>query len=121
MLSLLAEIYQQMPEKGDADQPEVIFIDVSFDFNEASTIIRANRNYSQIDTFERKWNLLYHQNPMDIPSEYSAQLGLKIQHAESFYSNDPAIKQTLITIPLLFYKTDEVITSLGIEKHLLPL
>jgi hypothetical protein len=34
MLSLLAEIYQQMPEKGDADQPElVIFIDeVSFDF-----------------------------------------------------------------------------------------
>jgi hypothetical protein len=28
MLSLLAEIYQQMPEKGDSDQPElVIFID----------------------------------------------------------------------------------------------
>jgi DNA helicase HerA-like ATPase len=28
MLSLLAEIYQQMPEKGDADQPElVVFID----------------------------------------------------------------------------------------------
>jgi DNA helicase HerA-like ATPase len=28
MLSLLAEIYQQMPEQGDAEQPElVIFID----------------------------------------------------------------------------------------------
>jgi hypothetical protein len=24
MLSLLAEIYQQMPEKGDADQPELV-------------------------------------------------------------------------------------------------
>jgi hypothetical protein len=26
MLSLLAEIYQQMPEKGDAEQPELVFL-----------------------------------------------------------------------------------------------
>jgi hypothetical protein len=26
MLSLLAEIYQQMPEKGDADQPELVIL-----------------------------------------------------------------------------------------------
>jgi hypothetical protein len=26
MLSLLAEIYQQMPEKGDVEQPELVFL-----------------------------------------------------------------------------------------------
>jgi hypothetical protein len=26
MLSLLAEIYQQMPEKGDSDQPELVIL-----------------------------------------------------------------------------------------------
>jgi DNA helicase HerA-like ATPase len=38
MLSLLAEIYQQMPEKGDSDQPElVIFFDEAhLIFNQAS-------------------------------------------------------------------------------------
>ena len=35
MLSLLAEIYQQMPEKGDSDQPElVIFIDEAQDISQ---------------------------------------------------------------------------------------
>jgi hypothetical protein len=26
MLSLLAEIYQQMPEKGDSEQPELVIL-----------------------------------------------------------------------------------------------
>ena len=41
MLSLLAEIYQQMPEKGDSDQPElIIFIDEAhLIFNEASKVL----------------------------------------------------------------------------------
>jgi hypothetical protein len=60
---------------------------------------------------------------MDIPSGVLAQLGLKIQHAlRAFTANDrKAIKQTADNPISEFYKTDEVITSLGIEKHLLPL
>jgi len=40
-LSLLAEIYQQMPEKGDAEQPElVLFIDEAhLIFSEASKVL----------------------------------------------------------------------------------
>ena len=124
MLSLLAEIYQQMPEKGDADQPElVIFIDEAhLIFNEASTAL-----LEQIETVVKlirsKGIGIYFitQNPMDIPSGVLAQLGLKIQHAlRAFTAIDrKAIKQTADNYPISeFYKTDEVITSLGIGEAL---
>ncbi|WP_281227818.1 helicase HerA-like domain-containing protein [Flavobacterium aquiphilum] len=122
MLSLLAEIYQQMPEKGDADQPElVIFIDEAhLIFNEASKAL-----LEQIETIVKlirsKGIGVYFitQNPMDIPSGVLAQLGLKIQHAlRAFTANDrQAIKQSADNYPTTeYYKTDEVLTSLGIGE-----
>ncbi|HLF52963.1 helicase HerA-like domain-containing protein [Flavobacterium sp.] len=124
MLSLLAEIYQQMPEKGDVERPElVIFIDEAhLIFNEASkalleqieTIIKLIRSKG-IGVF------FVTQNPMDVPSGVLAQLGLKIQHAlRAFTANDrQAIKQTAGNYPLSdYYKTDEVLTSLGIGEAL---
>lgn len=124
MLSLLAEIYQQMPEKGDADQPElVIFIDEAhLIFNEASkalleqieTIIKLIRSKG-VGVF------FVTQNPMDVPSGVLAQLGLKIQHAlRAFTANDrQAIKQTADNYPISeYYKTDVVLTSLGIGEAL---
>ena len=56
---------------------------------------------------------------MDLPSGILAQLGLKIQHAlRAFTANDrQAIKQTADNYPSSdFYKTDEVLTSLGIGE-----
>lgn len=124
MLSLLAEIYQQMPEKGDADQPElVIFIDEAhLIFNEASKAL-----LEQIETIVKlirsKGVGIYFvtQNPMDVPSGVLAQLGLKIQHAlRAFTANDrQAIKKTADNYPTSeFYKTDELLTSLGIGEAL---
>ena len=124
MLSLLSEIYQQMPEKGDADQPElVIFIDEAhLIFNEASKVL-----LEQIETIVKlirsKGIGIYFitQNPMDVPSGVLAQLGLKIQHAlRAFTANDrKAIKQTADNYPSSeFYKTDEILTSLGIGEAL---
>jgi len=124
MLSLLAEIYQQMPEKGDVDQPElVIFIDEAhLIFNEASKTL-----LEQIETIVKlirsKGIGIYFitQNPMDIPSGVLAQLGLKIQHAlRAFTANDrEAIKKTADNFPTSeYYKTDEVLTSLGIGEAL---
>lgn len=58
---------------------------------------------------------------MDIPSGVLAQLGLKIQHAlRAFTANDrKAIKQTADNYPTSeYYKTDEVLTSLGIGEAL---
>jgi hypothetical protein len=124
MLSLLAEIYQQMPEKGDADQPElVLFIDEAhLIFNEASKTL-----LDQIETIVKlirsKGIGVYFitQNPMDVPSGVLAQLGLKIQHAlRAFTANDrKAIKLTADNYPTSdFYKTDELITELGIGEAL---
>lgn len=58
---------------------------------------------------------------MDVPSGVLAQLGLKIQHAlRAFTANDrQAIKQTADNYPTSdFYKTDELLTSLGIGEAL---
>lgn len=124
MLSLLAEIYQKMPEKGDAEQPElVIFIDEAhLIFNEASKAL-----LEQIETIVKlirsKGIGVYFvtQNPMDVPSGVLAQLGLKIQHAlRAFTANDrQAIKKTADNYPTSkYYKTDELLTSLGIGEAL---
>lgn len=122
MLSLMAEIYQQMPEQGDVGRPElVIFIDEAhLIFKEASKAL-----LDQIETIVKlirsKGIGIYFitQNPMDVPSGILAQLGLKIQHAlRAFTANDrKAIKQTADNYPTSeFYNTSEVLTSLGIGE-----
>ena len=122
MLSLLAEIYQQMPEKGDSDQPElVIFIDEAhLIFNEASKAL-LDQIETIIKLIRSKGIGVYFvtQNPMDVPASVLAQLGLKIQHAlRAFTANDrQAIRQTADNYPTsIYYKTDEVLTSLGIGE-----
>lgn len=124
MLSLLAEIYQQMPEQGDSGQPElVIFIDEAhLIFNEASKAL-LDQIESIVKLIRSKGVGIYFvtQNPMDVPSAVLAQLGLKIQHAlRAFTANDrKAIKMTAENYPLSdYYKTDETLTSLGIGEAL---
>lgn len=124
MLSLLAEIYQQMPEQGDSGRPElVLFIDEAhLIFNEASKTL-LDQIESIVKLIRSKGIGIYFitQNPMDVPSGILAQLGLKIQHAlRAFTANDrKAIKSTAENYPISeFYKTDEVLTSLGIGEAL---
>nr|WP_294937267.1 helicase HerA-like domain-containing protein [uncultured Flavobacterium sp.] len=122
MLSLLAEVYQQMPEIGDSGRPElVIFIDEAhLIFDEASKTL-----LDQIETIVKlirsKGIGVYFitQNPTDVPAGVLAQLGLKIQHAlRAFTANDrKAIKMTAENYPISqFYKTEDVITQLGIGE-----
>lgn len=124
MLSLLAEIYQQMPEQGDSGQPElVLFIDEAhLIFNEASkTLLDQIENIVKLIRSKGVGIYFITQNPMDVPSGVLAQLGLKIQHAlRAFTANDrKAIKSTAENYPLSeFYKTDEVLTSMGIGEAL---
>jgi len=124
MLSLLAEIYQQMPEQGDSGQPElVIFIDEAhLIFKEASKAL-LDQIESIVKLIRSKGIGIYFvtQNPMDVPSAILAQLGLKIQHAlRAFTANDrKAIKMTAENYPISeYYKTDETLTNLGIGEAL---
>jgi hypothetical protein len=124
MLSLLAEIYSQMPEKGDVPKPElVIFIDEAhLIFNEASrTLLDQIENIVKLIRSKGIGLFFVTQNPADIPNGVLAQLGLKVQHAlRAFTAVDrKAIKLAAENYPISeFYKTDEIITSLGIGEAL---
>src|ERR1700710_1978708 len=61
---------------------------------------------------------------MDIPASVLAQLGLKVQHAlRAFTAVDrKSIKQTAENYPdSTFYKTDDLITQMGIGEAMITL
>jgi hypothetical protein len=119
MLCLLAEIFQKMPERGDAEQPELVIF-----FDEAHLIFR-NASKTLMDQFETTIKLirskgvgifLVTQSPDDIPASILGQLGLKVQHSlRAFTAKDrKAIKAASENYPLSdFYKADELITMMG--------
>jgi uncharacterized protein len=124
MLCLLAELYAKLPEAGDLDRPKlVIFIDEAhLVFQEATKAL-----LQQIETVVRlirsKGVGIYFctQNPQDVPASILAQLGLKVQHAlRAFTANDrKVIKESANNFPETpYYKTDEVLTSMGIGEAL---
>ncbi|MGB6268000.1 MAG: helicase HerA-like domain-containing protein [Olleya sp.] len=124
MLSLLAEIYETLPEQGDSGKPELImFIDEAhLIFNEASKAL-LNQIESIVKLIRSKGVGLYFvtQNPTDVPEGVLSQLGLKIQHAlRAFTANDrKAIKLTAQNYPDTdYYNTANVLTSLGTGEAL---
>lgn len=125
MLSLLAEVYSQMPEKGDLAKPElVIFIDEAhLIFNQASKALLSQiENIVKLIRSKGVGIFFVTQNPTDVPAGILSQLGLKVQHAlRAFTAVDrKAIKLTAENYPLSdYYKTDEALTSLGIGEALI--
>lgn len=124
MLCLLAEVYNEMPEKGDADKPElVIFIDEAhLIFSQASkALLDQIENIVKLIRSKGVGVFFVTQNPMDVPNGVLGQLGLKVQHAlRAFTALDrKAIKLTAENFPLSeYYKTDEALTALGIGEAL---
>jgi DNA helicase HerA-like ATPase len=125
MLQLLAELYAVNPEVGDVDKPKlVMFIDEAhLVFQEANDALLQQLE-TIIKLIRSKGIGIYFctQNPMDIPASVLAQLGLKVQHAlRAFTAADrKAIKQTADNYPeTAFYKTEDIITELGIGEALI--
>ncbi|WP_418650632.1 helicase HerA-like domain-containing protein [Tenacibaculum aestuariivivum] len=124
MMQLLAEVYENFPEKGDSDRPElIIFIDEAhLVFEEASKAL-LNQIESIVKLIRSKGIGLYFvtQNPKDVPEDVLAQLGMKIQHAlRAFTAKDrKAIKLAAENYPdSEYYDTKEVLTQLGIGEAL---
>ncbi len=124
MLSLLAEVYSSFPEIGDADKPKlVLFIDEAH-------LIFSDASKQLLDQLETTIKLIRSkgvgvifctQNPQDIPAVILSQLGLKIQHAlRAFTAADrKTIKTAAENFPeSAYYKTDELLTQLGIGEAL---
>ena len=127
MLQMLAELYASCPEEGDLDKPKlVMFIDEAhLIFQEASEAL-----LQQIETIVKLIRskgigiFFCTQNPMDVPASVLAQLGLKVQHAlRAFTATDrKVIKQTAENYPeTSFYKTEDLITQLGIGEALVTM
>jgi DNA helicase HerA-like ATPase len=84
LLWMLAELFDVLPEVGDADKPKLVFFfdEAHLLFNEAPKAL--------LDQIERVTRLIrskgvgiYYvtQNPRDVPNTVSAQLGNRVQHA----------------------------------------
>ena len=122
MLCLLAEIYSTFPEVGDAEKPKLcLFIDEAHLIFSTATPALLQQIETIIKLIRSKGVGVYFctQNPMDVPDSVLGQLGLKVQHAlRAFTAKDrTAIKKTAENYPLTnFYKTEELLTSLGIGE-----
>jgi DNA helicase HerA-like ATPase len=125
MLCLLAEIYDQFEEQGDAEQPRlVIFIDEAhLIFKEASKALLSQIE-SIIKLIRSKGVGIFFvtQTPVDIPAAILGQLGMKVQHAfRAFTANDRKdLKLIAQNYPLSdFYDVEELLTKLGIGEALI--
>ena len=124
LLWLLSELFETLPERGDADRPELVFF-----FDEAHLLF-DNAPKALIEKVEQVVRLIRSkgvvvyfitQNPQDIPDAVLGQLGNRIQHALRAYTpkDQKAVKaaaQTFRTNPAL--DTEEVITQLGVGEAL---
>ena len=124
MLSLLSEIYETFPEQGDADQPKLcLFIDEAhLVFSTASKDL-LDKIEAIVKLIRSKGVGVYFctQTPTDVPENILGQLGLKVQHSlRAFTAKDrKAITKTAENYPdSPFYKTSEVLTSMGIGEAL---
>ncbi|HEU4609286.1 MAG TPA: helicase HerA-like domain-containing protein, partial [Chitinophagaceae bacterium] len=127
MLSLLAELYATLPEEGDMDKPKlVLFIDEAHLVFQEATEALLQQIETVIKLIRSKGVGIFFctQNPQDIPASVLAQLGLKVQHAlRAFTAADrKTIKQAAENYPESdFYKTEDLITQLGIGEALVTL
>lgn len=119
LMWILAELFQTLPEKGDADKPELVFI-----FDEAHLLFAdASKAFLEqvvqtVKLIRSKGVGVYFcsQQPTDIPRDVLSQLGARIQHAlRAFTPEDQAaLAKTVKTYPRSeVYDIATALTSLG--------
>ncbi len=127
LLWLLSELFETLPEVGDADKPKLVFF-----FDEAHLLFEDMPSALE-DKIEQVVRLIRSkgvgiyfvtQNPIDVPDRVLGQLGNRVQHAlRSFTPRDEeAIKksaETFRTNPDLDVAT--AITELGVGEALVSL
>ena len=122
LMWLLADLFHDLPEVGDIDQPKLVFF-----FDEAHLLFK-DASGAFLDAIAQTVRLIRSkgvgvffvtQSPTDVPDEVLAQLGSRVQHQLRAHTpNDAkALKQTVNTYPTSAYPDlGQVITSLGIGE-----
>jgi DNA helicase HerA-like ATPase len=124
LLWLLAELFENLPEVGDADRPKFVLF-----FDEAHLIF-DDAPEALLDKVEQVVRLIrskgvgvyfISQSPMDIPEDILGQLGMKIQHALRAFT--PKDKKSVKAAAASFRQnpgidTEQLITELGVGEAL---
>ena len=127
LLWMLSELFEQLPEIGDPEQPKLVFFfdEAHLLFNEAPKVL-VERIELVVRLVRSKGVGVYFvtQNPLDIPDSVLAQLGNRVQHAlRAFTPRDQkAVKATAQTMrqnPGLDIET--AITELAVGEALISL
>lgn len=118
LMWLLADLFHDLPEVGDADRPKLVFF-----FDEAHLLFDgASKEF--LDSITRTVRLIRSkgvgvffvtQTPKDVPADVLAQLGNRVQHALRAFTPDDqkALKATVKTFPDSAYDLEELLTGLG--------
>ena len=125
MLWMMSELFEELPEVGDADKPKIVFF-----FDEAHLLFdTATKPLLQkieqvVKLIRSKGVGIYFvtQSPKDLPDEVLSQLGNRVQHALRAYtpSDQKAVRaacQSFRANPA--FSTEEVITQLGVGEALI--
>ncbi len=122
LMWLLADLFHDLPEVGDVDQPNLVFF-----FDEAHLLF-SDASKAFLDQIAQTVRLIRSkgvgvffvtQSPTDVPDAVLAQLGSRVQHQLRAHTpNDAkALKATVNTYPNSAYDDlGEVITGLGIGE-----
>jgi len=124
LLWMLAELFEHLPEVGDADKPKLVFFfdEAHLLFNDAPKAL-LEKVEQVVRLIRSKGVGVYFvtQNPLDIPESVLGQLGNRVQHAlRAFTPKDQkAVKSAAETMrPNPKLKIDQVITELGVGEAL---
>src|ERR687897_2837205 len=122
LLWLMSELFEELPEVGDLDQPKLVFFfdEAHLLFDEATdTFLESVERTVRMIRSKGVGVFFVTQHPTDIPGSVLAQLGNRIQHAlRAFTPNDAdALRKTVKTYPISeLYDLEQLLTSLGIGE-----
>ena len=118
LMWLLADLFNELPEVGDTDQPRLVFF-----FDEAHLLFSGSSKDFR-EQIVRTVRLIRSkgvgivfvtQTPKDVPDDVLAQLGSRVQHQLRAHTPDDAkaLRATVSTYPTSDYDLGEVLTSLA--------
>ncbi len=124
LLWLMSELFEQLPEVGDAEKPKLVFFfdEAHLLFDEAPKIL-VDRVEQVVRLIRSKGVGVYFitQNPLDVPETVLAQLGNRVQHALRAYTprEQKAVRTAADTFrPNPDFDCATAITQLGVGEAL---
>lgn len=124
LLWLLSELFEELPEIGDPEKPELVFFfdEAHLLFDEApKALIEKVEQVVRLIRSKGVGVYFVTQNPLDVPDTVSSQLGNRVQHALRAFTprEQRAVKAAAETFrPNPKFKTETVIMELGVGEAL---